>query len=107
MRRRLWLLVCSIPLLLGACERRASAPNSAGAPSPGAAGGKLTIAMMPKLRGIDYFNACQQGAQEAVKELPDVELIYDGPTEAKVDKQVEMIDTCLRSEENTSDLQSR
>ena len=31
--------------------------------------------MMPKLRGIDYFNACQQGAQEAAKELPDVELL--------------------------------
>src|SRR5438034_473839 len=100
MQRRLWLLVCSLLLLLGACERRASAPNSASAPSPGAAGRKLTIAMMPKLRGIDYFNACQQGAQEAAKELPDVELIYDGPTEAKVDKQVEMIDTWVTQRVN-------
>jgi len=56
--------------------------------------------MMPKLRGIDYFNACQQGAQEAAKELPDVELIYDGPTEAKVDKQVEMIDTWVTQRVN-------
>src|SRR5438093_145702 len=100
MRRRLWLFVFSLPLLLGACERRASAPSTAGAPSPSGAGGKLTIAMMPKLRGIDYFNACQQGAQEAAKELPDVELIYDGPTEAKVDKQVEMIDTWVTQRVN-------
>src|SRR5436305_14972734 len=97
MRRPSWLLLLTLPVLLAACTRRASTP---GGPSPGAAGGKLTIAMMPKLRGIDYFNACQQGAQEAVKELPDVELIYDGPTEAKVDKQVEMIDTWVTQRVN-------
>ena len=71
MRHQPWPLVLSLPLLLCACERRASAPGAAGGPSPGAVGGKLTIAMMPKLRGIDYFNACRQGAQEAAKELPD------------------------------------
>jgi rhamnose transport system substrate-binding protein len=100
MRHRLWFLVLSLPLMLGACERRASPPGSAGATSSGTAGSKLTIAMMPKLRGIDYFNACQQGAEQAAKELGDVELIYDGPTEAKVDKQVEMIDTWVTQRVN-------
>jgi ABC-type sugar transport system substrate-binding protein len=56
--------------------------------------------MMPKLIGIDYFNACRQGAEEAAKELKDIDLQYDGPTEAKVDKQVEMIDTWVTQRVN-------
>jgi len=51
--------------------------------------------MIPKLKGIDYFNACQQGAEEAAKALGDVELLYDGPTEAKVDKAIEIIDNWI------------
>lgn len=92
MRRQTWFLLLALPLILAACQRRAAAPGAESAP-PGGASGKLTVAMMPKLIGIDYFNACRQGAESAAKELGDVDLIYDGPTEAKVDKQVEMIDT--------------
>src|SRR5713101_39191 len=97
MRRPPWFLLLVLPVLLAACGRRASAP---GGPSPGKAGGKITIAMMPKLRGIDYFTACQKGAEEAARELGDIDLIYDGPTEAKVDKQVEMIDTWVTQRVN-------
>jgi rhamnose transport system substrate-binding protein len=100
MRLPRWLIVLLLPLLLAACERRASAPGG-GAPPPGsAAGEKLRIAMMPKLVGIDYFNACRQGAEEAAKELGDVDFQYDGPTEGKVDRQVEMIDTWVTQRVN-------
>lgn len=57
-------------------------------------GKKLTIAVMPKLVGIDYFNAVQKGAEEAAKEI-GAELIWDGPTENDVTKQAEMIDTWI------------
>jgi ABC-type sugar transport system substrate-binding protein len=50
---------------------------------------------MPKLIGIDYFNACRKGAEEAAGALGDVELIYDGPTEDKVDEQIRMIDAWI------------
>lgn len=53
-------------------------------------GKRYTMAMIPKLKGIDYFNACEQGAREAAKEL-NVDLIFDGPIEGRVDQQVEMI----------------
>ena len=96
MRHLFWLLC--LTLLLSACERRASAPG--GTASPGTTGGQLRIAVMPKLIGIDYFNACKQGAEEAAKELGDIDLQYDGPTEAKVDKQVEMIDTWVTQRVN-------
>lgn len=55
---------------------------------------KLQIAMMPKVVGIDYFNAVEQGAREAAEEL-GAELIWDGPTKNDVSRQVEMLDTWI------------
>lgn len=54
--------------------------------------GKIKVAMVPKLKGIDYFNASEKGAKEAAQEL-GIELIYDGPVENQVERQIEMIDT--------------
>jgi len=66
-----------------------TAAKAAGSPD-----GKITIAMVPKLIGIDFFNACEKGAKEAAAELgPEVELIYDGPNESKVERQIEMINS--------------
>ncbi|MGI8907974.1 MAG: autoinducer 2 ABC transporter substrate-binding protein [Candidatus Sumerlaeaceae bacterium] len=76
------LASCLLPVLAFSAE-------TAGAP-----GKKLTIAVMPKLVGIDYFNAVQKGAEEAAKEI-GAELIWDGPTENDVTKQAEMIDTWI------------
>ena len=83
-------------LFLSGCGERAHAPDAAGATSPaGSPGGaKITVGMMPKLTGIDYFTACQQGAQEAAKEL-GVELVYDGPLTGDTAKQSEMLDTWI------------
>jgi ABC-type sugar transport system substrate-binding protein len=47
--------------------------------------------MMPKLVGIDYFNECRKGAEEAAGEL-GIDLTYDGPPADKVELQVQMID---------------
>jgi rhamnose transport system substrate-binding protein len=54
----------------------------------------ITIGLMPKLIGIDYFNACEQGALEAGKEL-GVTIAYDGPITGDVAKQAEMMDTWI------------
>lgn len=59
--------------------------------SNGSAGAALRIAMMPKLMGISFFDAVGRGAQEAADEL-GVELTYDGPTEARSEDQIRMID---------------
>ena len=52
------------------------------------------VAMIPKYTGINYFNATEQGAREAAAEL-GIDLIYDGPTEASVSDQIQMIDTWI------------
>jgi rhamnose transport system substrate-binding protein len=66
------------------------AGETGGSPSAGA---KMKIGMMPKQKGIPYFNACKLGAEEAAKELGDVELIYDGPVEGKSEEQSQMLET--------------
>lgn len=56
----------------------------------------LSIAVMPKLIGIDFFEATKRGAEEAAKELR-VNLLYDGPTTNDVQQQVQMIETWIAS----------
>jgi rhamnose transport system substrate-binding protein len=67
-------------------------------PSQGGGGGGPTrICMMPKLVGIPYFNAAEKGAKEAAKELK-VDLVYDGPTEAKAALQSQMIEQWIQQQ---------
>jgi rhamnose transport system substrate-binding protein len=56
---------------------------------------EITIAMIPKLVGIDYFNATERGAEEAAAELGNIRLIYRGPTTDRVDLQIELIETYI------------
>jgi ABC-type sugar transport system substrate-binding protein len=81
--RALALIVTS--LIAGLC-----APPRAAAQEPRA----YKIAVMPKLVGIDYFNAVQKGAREAAAEL-GVELIYDGPVDNDVTKQARMVESWI------------
>ena len=53
---------------------------------------KITVCLLPKIKGISYFSSCHKGAVEAANELGNVELIYDGPTDGDPKKQAEMIE---------------
>lgn len=54
------------------------------------------IVVMPKIVGIDYFNAVEEGVKDAAKELGDkVEVIWMGPTQDQVERQIEMIDNLI------------
>lgn len=57
------------------------------------AGGDITIAMLPKFKGENYFDACKGGAQEAADEL-NITLLYDGPSQdqATNQKQVDILE---------------
>ena len=59
------------------------------------AGADLTLVDIPKLIGINYFNATAQGMQEAAAELGNVEVINDGPTQANIDEQITFIDNYI------------
>ena len=53
-----------------------------------------TIAIMPKLIGIPYFNASQVGAEQAGKDL-GVNVKYVGPTNPDATEQVRMIEDLI------------
>ncbi len=83
----------------GATEPDAgSAPTKSVVPVPDATtlvtGDTITVAMVPKLKAIDYFNATEQGAKVAAAEL-GVELIYDGPIASRVEDQIELINSFI------------
>ncbi len=58
----------------------------------------VKIAMLPKFKGENYFDACKVGAQEAIDELNKdakvVEFLYDGPSQdqATNQKQVDILE---------------
>lgn len=83
---------------LAGCGQPQQAPadaQSAAEPGAEAAAEKtIRIGVMPKLIGIDYFNAAEMGVKEAAAAL-GVEVDYDGPVEPDVTRQVQMIDTWI------------
>lgn len=56
-------------------------------------GGDVVVAMLPKFKGENYFDACKVGAQEAADEL-GITLLYDGPSQdqATNQKQVDILE---------------
>ena len=74
--KSLWVLAMSAALL-----------------SPAMAADK--IALVVKSLGNGFFDAANQGAQEAAKELKNVEVIYTGPAKATAEGQIEIINALI------------
>ena len=82
--RHLIVLFTSLGLLLATgCNK------SADSTGPAAGGKKLTVALLPKSKGNQYFVTCKKGADKAAAEM-GVELLFDGPTHTDPAKQNEM-----------------
>ncbi len=72
-------------------------PYDGGQPTgaPDLSGKPITLVDVPKLVGIGYFAATTKGEQEAAKELGNVTVTTDAPTEANIDKQISVIDNYI------------
>ena len=67
----------------------------------GAAQAETTrIALLVKALGIGFFEAANKGADEAAKELGDVEIIYTGPTDTTAEGQIEVINALIAQQVN-------
>ncbi|WP_420961474.1 rhamnose ABC transporter substrate-binding protein [Brucella sp. IR073] len=55
----------------------------------------VKIALVVKSLGNGFFEAANKGAQEAAKELGDVEVIYTGPTTTTAEGQIEVINSLI------------
>lgn len=57
---------------------------------------KYTLAFVPKIKNIPYFQACQRGAEEAGREL-GIHVVYDGPTRAEAQPQIDFLKNWIES----------
>jgi rhamnose transport system substrate-binding protein len=55
----------------------------------------VRIALVVKALGIGFFEAANEGAQEAANELGNVEIIYTGPTDTTAEGQIEVINSLI------------
>ena len=88
--------ISSLLLLLGlaffaGCDK---SPSTASTDKSGGGGKKLTIALLPKSKGNQYFVTCEKGARNAAAEL-GVELLFDGPTNTDPAKQNEIVENWI------------
>lgn len=84
--RKVLKTVLALCLLIAACL-----------PAAGFGQAKYRVVIMPKLVGIDYYDAVKQGVDEAAKELPAMQVIWSGPTQDQVEKQIEMIEKLIQT----------
>lgn len=56
---------------------------------------EVRIALVVKALGIGFFEAANEGAQEAAEELGNVEVIYTGPTTTTAEGQIEVISSLI------------
>src|SRR5699024_3908266 len=65
----------------GCTQRNSEDPSGDGSAGGDGGGGDVTVAFVPKLQGIPYFEAMNTGGEQAAEEL-GFEWLYQGPTEA-------------------------
>ena len=86
MKKIPWIITCAAALFLSACN---SKPTGAAG-----GGGKLTIGLLPKSKGNQYFVTCEKGARLAAADL-GAELLFDGPTNTDPAKQNEIVENWI------------
>ena len=87
----LFTTVCVMPMTLTGCSKSSDV---------------IKIAMLPKFKGENYFDACKTGAQSAIDELNKsgkvAEFLYDGPPQdqATNQKQVDILEGWIAQKVN-------
>ena len=89
------LIVVGFFFLVVGCERSDTSNTGGGGATTKKSGREITVALLPKKKGIPYFTTCAAGAEEAAKELGNIQLIYDGPIDGSPEKAASMIETWM------------
>jgi rhamnose transport system substrate-binding protein len=76
-------------LAVSGCSKKND--TSASGSGSGGSGKKYQVAFVPKLQGIPYFEAMNNGGKKAEKELGNVTWLYQGPTSADAAAQAQIV----------------
>jgi rhamnose transport system substrate-binding protein len=82
-------VIVSAALAVTGCTQKNQGSGDGG--SSGGGDSTYTVAFVPKLQGIPYFEAMNAGGKEAEKELGNVKWLYQGPTSADAAAQAQIV----------------
>lgn len=88
----------SAALAVSGCTQK----NSSNASGSGSGSGKTySVAFVPKLQGIPYFEAMNAGGKQAEKDLGTVKWLYQGPTTADAAAQAQIVRSYIQQNVDT------
>ncbi len=88
-------------LALAGCTERADdggGGDGGGEAGEGGGDGEVSVAFVPKIQGIPYFEAMNTGGQAAAEEIEGLEWIYQGPTEADPAEQTDIVRSLIQQQ---------
>ncbi|MET0885707.1 MAG: rhamnose ABC transporter substrate-binding protein, partial [Mycetocola sp.] len=83
-------LALSAALLTTACTSRGNQDDTSAGGDGGGGDEQVTVAFVPKLQGVPYFEAMDAGGKAAAEEL-GIEWLYQGPTTADAAAQADIV----------------
>jgi rhamnose transport system substrate-binding protein len=84
-------------MALSGCSKKTESASAGGGAS---SGGQVSVAFVPKLQGIPYFEAMNTGGQNAAKEL-GIKWIYKGSTTADPGAQTDIVKSLIQQKVST------
>ncbi|HHV12332.1 MAG TPA: substrate-binding domain-containing protein [Clostridiales bacterium] len=90
-----------VPSLLGCSKTDTTVKTGVDSKTEESGKKEVIVAMLPKFKGENYFDACKIGAEEAADEL-GITLFYDGPSQdqATNQKQVDILEGWIAQKVN-------
>jgi rhamnose transport system substrate-binding protein len=85
-------------LAVSGCSQKGSGSSGS---SGGSGGSTYSVAFVPKLQGIPYFEAMNAGGKQAEQDLGDVKWLYQGPTTADAAQQAQIVRSYIQQKVDT------
>lgn len=85
-------------LALAGCAKKGGSSEAAGS---NGSGKTYSVAFVPKLQGIPYFEAMNAGGKQAAQDLPNLKWLYQGPTTADAAAQAQIVRSYIQQKVDT------
>ncbi|KAE8763863.1 autoinducer 2 ABC transporter substrate-binding protein [Georgenia thermotolerans] len=87
----------AVVLSLTSCTQRNTGAGGGGTSASGTGGGgQVSVAFVPKLQGIPYFEAMNTGGKAAEKDISGLKWLYQGPTTADPAAQTDIVRSLIQ-----------